>query len=274
MTPLPPRSLLFLPASNPRAIAKARELAADMILLDLEDAVKPEDKADARAAAVAAAGEGFGGRPVAIRVNAIDSHWHAADVAAVARSTADFVILSKAEDPSAVTAVAAAAGRPLMAMIETPCGVLAAPQIAGLPAVAGLIAGTNDLRAQLKLPDDAPRTSLALSLQMVVLAARFGGCWAFDGVYNRLDDADGLAAECRDGRRLGFDGKTLIHPSQVDPCNTLFGPTETEIADARALIAAATGGAERFDGRMIEGMHVEAARDLLARSRTGAQSQD
>lgn len=260
-----PRSLLFLPASNPRAIAKARGLAADMIFLDLEDAVRDDAKDAARDAAVAAAEEGFGGRPVAIRVNAIGTAWHDADVGAVAASRADYVILPKAEDPDAVRRVAEAAGKPLLAMIETPRGVLAAPQIAALPGVAGLIAGTNDLRAQLKLPADAPRASLALSLQMVVLAARVGRCWAFDGVYNALDDASGFAAECRDGRALGFDGKTLIHPSQVDPCNTLFGPTPAEIAEARALIAAATGGAERFDGRMIEVMHVNQARAVLAR---------
>lgn len=260
-----PRSLLFLPASNPRAIAKARGLAADMILLDLEDAVKPELKAEARAAAVAAAAEGFGGRRVAIRVNGIDTEWHADDLAAVAASNADHVILPKAETVGEVERVVDAAGRPLLAMIETPQGVLAAAAIAGVAGVAGLIAGTNDLRATLKLPDAAPRTSLTLALQTIVLAARSGSVWAFDGVYNRLDDADGFAAECRDGRSLGFDGKTLIHPSQVDPCNALFGPTEAEIADARALIAAATGGAERFGDRMIEAMHVEQARSLLAR---------
>lgn len=266
---LAPRSLLFLPASNPRAIEKARGLAADMIFLDLEDAVKPASKAEARAAAVAATADGFGGRPVAIRVNMLDSEWHDADVAAVAASTADYVILPKAESPDDVARVAHAAGKPLLAMIETPCGVLAAPGIASLDSVEGLIAGTNDLRATLQLPPDAPRASMALGLQMVVLAARFGNVWAFDGVYNRLDDAKGFAAECREGRLLGFDGKTLIHPDQIDPCNALFGPTEAEIADARALIAAATGGAERFGDRMIESMHVARARALLARA-TGA----
>ncbi len=262
---LAPRSLLFLPASNQRAIEKARTLAADMILLDLEDAVKDDAKVAARAAAVTAVGEGFGGRPVAIRVNVIGSGWHDADVAAVAGSAADYVILPKAETPDEVDRVAACAAKPLLAMIETPCGVLAAAAIGALPSVAGLIAGTNDLRAQLKLPAEAPRASLAHALQAIVLAARAGGCWAFDGVYNRLDDADGFADECRDGRLLGFDGKTLIHPSQVDPCNALFGPTDAEIADARALIAAATGGAERYEGRMIEGMHVDAARAVLTR---------
>lgn len=263
---LPPRSLLFLPASNSRAIEKAPDLAAEMIFLDLEDAVKPELKAEARRAAVAAAAEGFGGRPVAIRVNAIDSEFHDADVTAVAGSVADYVILPKAETAQSVALVAERAGRPLLAMIETPAGVLAAAEIAALPGVAGLIAGTNDLRATLRLPADAPRINISLSLQMIVLAARAGGCWAFDGVYNRLDDADGFANECTDGRMLGFDGKTLIHPSQIDPCNALFGPSETEIADAEALVAAATGGAERFGDRMIESMHVDQARVVLARA--------
>ena len=261
-----PRSLLFVPASRPRAIEKAHDLPADMIFLDLEDAVKPEDKTSARAAAIAAAAAGFGGRLVAIRVNTVDSVWHAHDVAAVAGSAADYIILPKAESIDDVAAVAAAAAKPLLAMIETPCGVLAAPQIAGLPGTAGLIAGTNDLRATLKLPPDAPRAAIALSLQMTVLAARFGGCWAFDGVYNPLDDAPGFEAECQEGRMLGFDGKTLIHPGQVEACNRVFGPTDAELEDARALIAAASGGAERFRDRMIETMHVEAALALVERS--------
>jgi citrate lyase subunit beta/citryl-CoA lyase len=263
---LAPRSLLFLPASNPRAIAKARGLAADMIFLDLEDAVKPADKAGARAAAVAAAGEGFGGRGVAIRLNMIGTEWHETDVGAVAGSAADYVILPKAESPEDVQRVAEAAGRPLLAMIETPSGVLAAADIASVTGVEGLIAGTNDLRAALHLPTGATRASMALSLQMIVLAARFGGCWAFDGVYNRLDDGEGLAAECREGRLLGFDGKTLIHPNQIDPCNAAFGASPEEIEDARALVAAATGGAERFRDRMIEAMHVDQARLVIARA--------
>lgn len=263
---LAPRSLLFLPASNPRAIEKARGLAADMIFLDLEDAVKPEAKGDGRAAAVAAAGEGFGDRPVAIRVNMIGTEWHDADVAAVAGSAADYVILPKTESPDEAAAVAGATSKALLAMIETPAGVLAAAAIAAVPGVAGLIAGTNDLRATLKLPAGAPRWSLAVALQTIVLAARCGGCWAFDGVYNRLDDETGLAGECREGRLLGFDGKTLIHPSQIAACNAAFGPSSEEIEDARALVAAATGGAERFRDRMIETMHVEQAWAVLARA--------
>jgi citrate lyase subunit beta/citryl-CoA lyase len=261
-----PRSLLFLPASNPRAIEKARTLPTDAIFLDLEDAVRPEAKAVARDAAVAAAATGFGGRSVAIRVNGIDTAWHTEDVAAVAASHADYAILPKTERAEDAAAVAARAGKPLLTMIETPAGVLAAAAIARAPGIAGLIAGTNDLRTALRLPTGAPRSSLSLALQTIVLAARAGGVAAFDGVYNALDDESGFTAECREGRLLGFDGKTLIHPSQIAPCNTAFSPDTAEIEEARALIAAATGGAERFRDRMIETMHVDAARALLARS--------
>ena len=262
---LAPRSLLFLPASNARAIAKARTLAADAVLLDLEDAVADDAKAAARDAAVAAVGEGFGHRLAAIRVNAVDHGEHDADIAAVAASRADMIVLPKVERAADAAAVAAASGKPLLAMIETPLGVLAAAEIAAQPGVWGLIAGTNDLRATLRLPPSAPRESLSHALQAIVLAARAGGGWAFDGVYNRLDDGDGFAEEARAGRDLGFDGKTLIHPSQVDACNVAFGPTEAEVEEAQALIAAFSGGAERFRDRMIEGMHVDQARALLAR---------
>ena len=262
------RSLLFLPASNPRAIDKARSLPADMIFLDLEDAVKPEDKESARAAALAAAAAGFGGRPVAIRVNTIDASWHGDDVAAVSASAADLLILPKVQSAVEVERVAARAAKPVLAMIETAAGVLDAPAIAAH--AAGLIAGTNDLAADLGLPPGAGRSGLVHSLQAVVLAARAAGIAAFDGVYNRLEDADGLAAECREGRAFGFDGKTLIHPAQIEVANRLFGPSDDEVAAARRLVAAATGGAERFEGRMIETMHVDQARRLLARARAEA----
>ena len=258
------RSLLFLPASNPRAIEKARDLAADMIFLDLEDAVKPAEKESARAAAVAAAGEGFGERPVAIRANKLGDPWHEADVAAVAASAADYLILPKVQSAGEIEAVAARAGKPVLAMIETASGVLDAHRIA--PFTAGLIAGTNDLAADLGLPPGSGRGGLTHSLQAVVLAARAAGVAAFDGVYNRLEDEAGLETECREGRSFGFDGKTLIHPNQIKATNRIFGPSEAEVEAARRLIAAATGGAERFEGRMIEAMHVEEARRLLARA--------
>jgi citrate lyase subunit beta/citryl-CoA lyase len=258
------RSLLFLPASNPRAIDKARSLAADMIFLDLEDAVKPDEKEAARKAAVAATAQGFGGRPVAIRVNKLGDPWHDADVAAVAASGADYAILPKVQSAAEMERFAARAGKPVLAMIETAAGVLDAHRIA--PLTAGLIAGTNDLSADLGLPPGSGRRGLTHSLQAIVLAARATGVAAFEGVYNRLEDAEGLEAECEEGRAFGYDGKTLIHPNQIAAANRIFGPSADEVEAARRLIAAATGGAERFEGRMIEAMHVEEARRLLARA--------
>ncbi|CAN5394032.1 CoA ester lyase [soil metagenome] len=261
---LAPRTTLFLPASNARAIEKARGLAVDMVLLDLEDAVKPAAKGDARTAAVAAAEQGFGNRLCAIRVNAIDSEYYAADVAAVAASNADLAVLPKVEDAATAARFADAVGKPMLAMIETPAGIYAAREIAAV--ARGLIAGTNDLRATLKLPATAPRASLSLALQAIVLAARAEGAWALDGVFNLLDDPAGLEAECVEGRGLGFDGKTLIHPNQVEIATRAFSPTEAELEEARALVAAANGGAERFRDRMIEAMHVDQAKALLARA--------
>jgi citrate lyase subunit beta/citryl-CoA lyase len=257
------RSLLFLPASNPRAIAKARGLAADMVVLDLEDAVRAEQKDEARSAAVEAVAAGFPGL-CAIRINSRDP-WHRADLAAVAQSRADYVVVPMTPGPEPVLEAARATARPVLAMIETARGVLNAAAIA--PETAGLIAGTNDLAADLGLRPGGDRGALATSLQTIVLAARAAGVAAFDGVYNRLDDSAGFAAQCEEGRALGFDGKSLIHPGQVDIANRLFGPGEAEVEAARRLLAAATGGAERFEGEMIERMHVEQARRLLAKAR-------
>jgi citrate lyase subunit beta/citryl-CoA lyase len=259
------RSLLFLPACNLRAVEKARGSAADMVFLDLEDAVRPEEKEAARAGALAAAAEGFRGRPVAIRVNKLGDLWHEEDLLAVRTSAADFAILPKVQSREEAEEFAARTGKPLLAMIETARGVLAAPSIA--PVAAALIVGTNDLSADLAIPPGEGRSGLAHALQAVVLAARASGCAVFDGVYNRLEDVPGFAAECREGRAFGFDGKTLIHPSQIEPGNRIFAPSDEEVAAARRLIAAATGGAERFEGRMIEAMHVDQAHWLLARAR-------
>ncbi|HLL29788.1 MAG TPA: CoA ester lyase [Allosphingosinicella sp.] len=257
------RSLLFLPASNPRAIAKARGLAADMVVLDLEDAVKPADKDSARSAAVEAAAGGFRGL-CAIRINSREP-WHEPDLAAVGSSRADYAIVPMTSGAEAPRAAALATGKPVLAMIETARGVLAAAAIA--PETAGLIAGTNDLAADLGLRPGGGRAALATALQTILLAARAAGVAAFDGVYNRLDDAEGFAAQCGEGKSFGFDGKSLIHPGQVDAANRIFGPSEDEVEAARRLLAAATGGAERFEGEMIERMHVEQARWVLARAR-------
>ena len=259
------RTILFLPASNPRAIEKARQLPADMVVLDLEDAVKPEDKDRARAAAVEAVRKGFGGRAAAIRVNMQGSPWYGDDVVAVRHSAADFAVLPKAETTRQVHDTGMLVGRPVLAMIETARGVLAASAIA--PSAGALIAGTNDLSADLAIPPGSGRAGLAHSLQMVVLAARAAGVAAFDGVYNKLEDDEGLAEQCREGRAFGFDGKSLIHPSQIDTANRIFGPSEEEIEAALRLIATASGGAERFEGGMIETLHVEQAQAVLAKAR-------
>jgi citrate lyase subunit beta/citryl-CoA lyase len=257
------RSLLFLPASNPRAIEKARGLGADMVVLDLEDAVKPEGKEEARAAAVAAAAEGFPG-PCAIRINSLEP-WYEADLEAVGASRADYVIVPMTPGPEAPRDAGAATGKPVLAMIETARGVLNAAAIA--PQTAGLIAGTNDLAADLGLRPGGDRAALTTALQTVLLAARAAGVAAFDGVYNRLDDPEGFAAQCMEGRSFGFDGKSLIHPGQIEPANRLFGPSDEEVEAAKRLVAAATGGAERFEGEMIELIHVEQARWVLAKAR-------
>jgi citrate lyase subunit beta/citryl-CoA lyase len=257
------RSVLFLPASNPRAIAKARDSAADLVVLDLEDAVKPADKAAARDAAVAAVAEAWR-MPVAIRVNSVGSEWHSLDLDAVARSKADLAILPRAVSAHLVRGVREAVPMPVLAMIETAAGVLAASEIAN--EAAGLIAGTNDLRADLRLPLDATRDPISAALQWIVLSARAAGVAVFDGVFNALDDEQGFVAEAEDGRRLGFDGKSLIHPNQIEPCHQAFAPTDAEVERARRLVEAFDGGAERFDDEMIERMHFEAAQRVLARA--------
>jgi citrate lyase subunit beta/citryl-CoA lyase len=257
------RSVLFLPASNPRAIAKARETAADLVVLDLEDAVRREEKDSAREAAVEAVASAWP-MPVAIRVNGAGSEWHSLDVDAAARSKADLVVVPRAISADLVRGVREAVGKPVLAMIETAAGVLTAAEIA--PETAALIAGTNDLRADLRLPLDATREPISASLQLIVLAARAAGVAVFDGVFNRLDDEQGFVAEAEEGGRLGFDGKSLIHPSQIAPCNRAFAPSAAEVERAQALVEAFHGGAERFGDEMIVRMHVEAARRVLERA--------
>jgi len=254
--------MLFLPASNPRAVAKARECGADLVILDLEDAVKPADKVAARAAAVRAVAEPWP-CPVAIRVNGFATDWHGADVEAVAGSAADFVVVPRVEGAAVIEEVRALTAKPVAAMVETPAGILRAEAIAAV--ATALIAGTNDLRASLRLPAGAGRECISASLQMVVLAARAANVPAFDGVFNGLEDAAGFSAEARRGRMLGFDGKSLIHPNQIFPCHEAWAPTDAERGRAERLVAAASGGAERFEGEMIERMHVEAAERLLSR---------
>ena len=257
------RSALFLPASNPRAITRARTAGADLVVLDLEDAVKPEDKESARAAAVEAVAEPWP-CAVAIRVNGSRSEWHGQDVIAVMHSTVPLIVVPRTESKEELAFVRKQMGRPVLAMVETAKGVLAAHTIAH--EAAALIAGTNDLAADLRLPPGAGRAPLQMALQSIVLSARAEGIAVFDGVFNRLDDEEGFASECAESRALGFDGKSLIHPDQIALCHAAFAPTEQEIARAERLVAAASGGAERFEGAMIERMHVEAAKRLLDRA--------
>jgi citrate lyase beta subunit len=258
------RSILFLPASNPRAIAKARDAGSDLVVLDLEDAVKPEDKAAARKAAVEAVARDWR-MPVAVRVNGVGTEWHSVDVDAIARSNANFVVVPRAISAHLVSDLAENVNKPVLSMIETAAGVLASAQIAS--ACAGLIAGTNDLRADLRLPLDATREPISVSLQMIVLAARAAGIPCYDGVFNNLEDSDGFLREAAEGRRLGFDGKSLIHPNQIAPCHGAFAPTSAEVERAKALVDAFHGGAERFGNEMIERMHIEAAQRVLDRAR-------
>ncbi len=255
--------MLFVPASRPRMIAKAATLAADWVILDLEDAVR-EDEKDVARAGLGDALAMLANRPVGVRINPLDGPHAAADLAALATTDPALIVVPKVEDAGSLTPLA---GRALLPMVETPQGVLSAASIAAASGVVGLMVGTNDLAATLRLPPHAPRSSLAYALQAVVLAARAAGGWAIDGVFNALADAEGLAAECAEGRLLGFDGKSLIHPDQIAVANTAFAPSDAELADAHALIAAAGGGAERFRDRMVEDLHVEMARAMIQRAR-------
>ncbi len=279
----PRRSVLYVPASNARALAKSRGLDADGIILDLEDAVAPDDKPSARAAAVRALAEGgFGHRETVIRVNGPGTPWWAADLAAAAAAMPDAVLVPKVSGPADVvraSAALAAAGAPatvrLWAMVETPAAVL---RIADLAAAAAdpavrldvLVLGTNDLAKDLRARVAPGRSALQVWLAATVAAGRCAGLDVIDGVFNGLDDPDGLEAEARQGRDLGMDGKTCIHPGQIAACNAAFTPDPAEVADARRIVEAfdGPGGAGlnvlRLDGRMVERLHAEAARRLLA----------
>ncbi len=273
----PRRSALYLPANRESAIAKARTLPADCVILDLEDAVQPAAKEAARAAAVAAAGSGdWGGKELLLRVNGLATAWSEDDFAAArlvaeTRGTLGGLVVPKVESADAAAwAVSLAGGLPVWAMIETPRGVLDAPAIAAVHGVTALLAGMADLAKDLRCRPDAARTPLLYSLSAIVLAARAAGKMAFDGVFTDIHDAAGFEAEARQGVMLGFDGKSLIHPSQVAPCNLVFSPSPQELADAEGLIAAyeaglASGaGVTTYKGKLIEVLHVAEARRLLA----------
>ncbi len=274
MTIRPRRSALFLPASNPRAIAKARGLAADVIILDLEDAVAPEAKAAAREAAVAAAREGFGAREVVIRVNALDTEWGEADLAACA-GAADAVLVPKvtgAEDITRYDAQLTGDTR-LWAMIETCLAVSRLQAIADRALdtrLSALVVGANDLALEMRARPGPERAGLLPILSLTVAAARSRGLAVLDAVCNDYSDLERVAAECLQGRMLGFDGKSLIHPAQIAAADAAFGPDAAEIARAEAIVAAfadpaqAGRGAISLDGRMVERLHLAEAERTLA----------
>ncbi|MFT6290542.1 MAG: citrate lyase subunit beta/citryl-CoA lyase [Ilumatobacter sp.] len=274
----PRRSVLYMPAANDRALEKAKAIAADAIIFDLEDAVAPDAKPDARAKAVAAVRSGeYGNRELTIRCNGLDTQWGADDIAAAGAASPSAVVIPKVDTVEQVNAVSAqldAAGASpstrIWPMIETPTAMFNVREIAAHPRVAVLVMGTNDLAKELRSPIVAGRHPLVPHLATALLAAREAGKVILDGVYNDVKDADGFAAECMQGMEMGFDGKTLIHPTQVEPANDTWAPSADEIEYAGRVIeafddAVAEGkGVVTVDGQMIENLHVDNARRVLA----------
>ena len=280
----PYRSVLYIPGSRDRALEKARDLAVDAIIFDLEDAVAADEKSNARALlATRLAEAGYGARAQIVRINGIDTPWGADDLAAIAAIGPEAILLPKVGSAADVAAVAArldaipaARHTRIWAMMETPMGVLNAAQIAQAPRMAGFVMGTNDLAKDL---GSRTRGALHMALQHCLLAARAAWIICVDGVYNAFRDEAGLAAECAEGRDFGFDGKTLIHPAQVAIANAVFAPTEAEIDLARRQITAyeaaraAGQGVAVVDGRIVENLHVDTARATLAKADAIAQGE-
>ena len=275
MTARPRRSALYLPASNAKAIAKVRTLACDVVILDLEDAVAPDAKDVARAQAVAAVQEGdFGARELVVRVNGLDTEWGAADLESMDACAPDAILVPKIMARADVDHYAArvAIGTPLWAMIETAGALFRLDEIAGADRLAALVMGTNDLAKETGARPGPDRLPFVGALGLAVAAARAHGIAILDGVYNAIDDDTGFCAEARQGVEFGFDGKTLIHPRQIDLCNAAFQPTASEVAWARQIIAAfdqpenAAMGAIRVEGRMVERLHLHQAHRVLAAS--------
>jgi citrate lyase subunit beta / citryl-CoA lyase len=283
MTVRPRRSVLYMPGSNARALEKAKTLAADGVILDLEDSVAPDAKEAARkqVADVVKAG-GFGRREVFIRVNGIDTPWHAEDLAAAAHAAPDAILVPKVSNPDTLELV----GRRLLdmhidqktrvwAMIETPLAIfnilaIAAEARDSESRLAGLVMGTNDLAKDTRARLVPGRAPMLPWLTTCVAAARIHGIDILDGVYNDIGNAEGFAQECQQGVELGFEGKTLIHPNQIEPCNKAFSPSADEIAEARKMIAAFDlpgnkgKGVISIDGRMVERLHADMARRTVA----------
>lgn len=277
----PRRSVLYMPGANERALEKAKGLAADCLILDLEDAVAPDAKAEARDRVSAAARSGeYGQREIAIRANGADTQWYEDDVAAIAAAGPDALLVPKvgsAAEVHAIERALEAGGAPdhtrIWVMVETPAAVRNAYEIAtASERLAVLVVGTNDLAKELRAEHVPGRAPLTTALQQLVIGAREGGKVIVDGVYNALDDADGFEAECLQGRQFGMDGKTLIHPKQLEAANRIFAPSDDEVEHARTIIAAFEEaeregrGVVTVNGRMVENLHVEQARDTVARS--------
>lgn len=275
----PRRSALYLPGNKPRALEKGKSLPADVVIFDLEDAVGPDAKADSRATVCEAiSSDSYGRREVVVRINGLDTEWHDEDLAAVAGSAADGVLVPKVESGDQVRTLAATLdglgapeGLRLWVMMETPRSFLRAEEIASASdRLAALVIGTNDLVNDLHGLHVPGRAPVVPALGLAVLGARAAGKVILDGVFNDITDEDGFRAEARQGREMGFDGKTLIHPAQIGPANDVFGPSQGELADARKVVAAyeearATGASViTVDGRMIESLHVRNAERLLA----------
>ncbi|MGB7241362.1 MAG: CoA ester lyase [Sulfitobacter sp.] len=272
-SPRPLRSVLYIPGSRPRALEKARGLPVDAIIFDLEDAVAPDEKPAARATlAQALQAGGYGTRLKIVRINGLDTSWGREDAAAVAKMDADAVLLPKVGDPADLDTLAALTGDlPLWAMMESPKGILNAAAIAAHSGLQGMVMGTNDLAKDMQtrfVPDRAP---LLTGLGLCLLAAKAEGCAIVDGVYNAFKDDDGLRAECEQGRDMGFDGKTLIHPAQIEIANLAFSPSDEDIETARRQIAAyeeaqaAGQGVAVVDGRIVENLHVATALETLSK---------
>ena len=279
MTIRPRRSVLYMPGSNARAIEKAKTLACDGVILDLEDSVAPDAKESARAQVAAAVkAGGFGKREVFVRVNGVDTPWHADDLTAAAHAAPDAILVPKVSNAETLEMI----GRRLLdmgtphktrvwAMIETPLAIfnilsIAAEARDSEARLSGFVLGTNDLAKETRARLVPGRAPMLPWLSQCVLAARHHGIDTLDGVYNDIADADGFVAECRQSVELGFDGKSLIHPNQIEPCNAAFSPSDDEVAQARKMIAAFElpankgKGVVSIDGRMVERLHAEMAR--------------
>jgi citrate lyase subunit beta / citryl-CoA lyase len=282
----PRRSLLFMPGHNVRAIQKAQTLPTDVVIIDLEDAVAPETKPEARTTAQAEITTGdFGAREVAVRINSPDTDWHTDDLAAFSATSIAAIVVPKVETHSQVRDIGVAMDRlgypasvGLWLMAETPAGILnARGYCRAHPRVQALLVGTSDLAKCLRTPATESRIGLLHALSQAVLVAREAGIDVFDGVSLKLNDPEGFEAECIQGRDLGFDGKTLIHPSQIATANQVFAPSEASVTHASEIVAAWTGARARgegvcvLDGRLVENLHVDEANRTLAMAKAIAE---